>query len=76
MESSKDKQIRHTGKKNARWIVSYECSNCGEIRSHPFDECPFCKADMREWKRKNGIELGICPESVSKSAKEVKNEIQ
>lgn len=76
MESSKDKQMCHTKKKPSRWIVSYECSNCGEIRSRPFDECPFCKADMREWKRKNGIELGIYPESVSKSAKEVKNEIR
>ena len=33
--------------KMGRWIVWYECPNCGEERSYAFDTCPMCGADMR-----------------------------
>ena len=35
-------------RKTGRWIVRYECPNCGEGRGYAFDTCPMCGADMRE----------------------------
>ena len=31
-----------------KWLILYECPNCGEIRNTPFEVCPQCKAHMRE----------------------------
>lgn len=33
--------------RGGRWIVRYECPNCGEERGYAFDVCPMCGADMR-----------------------------
>lgn len=33
---------------HGKWLVSYECPNCGEIRNTPFKVCPQCKMDMKE----------------------------
>ena len=35
-------------RKTGRWIVRYECPNCGEGRSYAFDTCPMCGEKMED----------------------------
>lgn len=35
-------------RKKSKWIVYYECPECGEITKDFAEYCPFCNADMRE----------------------------
>ena len=33
--------------KTGKWIVRYECPNCGEGRSYAFDTCPMCGRELK-----------------------------